>query len=220
MNIFFLDRCPQQSAYMQCDKHVPKMCAETVQMLVSALRRNQWTDDMLPLTKAGKPHKGGYAYHPATVWAGDSVHNFAWLLDHGFELCREFEFRFMKEHFAMSQIEHIYETLSLEHWGPDGVHHEMMMTDVPLCIGKEMQAEFGASHAPLRHAVEFYREFYKRDKAEFATWDKGRPTPNWWQEEPTFSPFLLSTLVEREERERDGKSKTIFATSGFRHEAN
>ena len=59
MNIFITEINPKEASKSLCDKHVPKMCVETVQMLVSALRRNQWTDDLLPLTKAGKPHQGG-----------------------------------------------------------------------------------------------------------------------------------------------------------------
>ena len=72
MNIFVLHENPILAAEMHCDKHVPKMCVEAAQMMASALRRWGATDKDMPLTKAGKPYKGGYAHHPCTVWAGDS----------------------------------------------------------------------------------------------------------------------------------------------------
>ena len=40
MNIFFLDRLPEKSAEMLCDKHIPKMLLETCQMLSTAYQRN------------------------------------------------------------------------------------------------------------------------------------------------------------------------------------
>ena len=188
MNIFFLDKDPVLAGQMQCDKHVPKMCVETVQMLVSALRKNQWTDDMLPLTKAGTVHKGGYANHPSTVWAGHNVQNFAWLLDHGLELCREFESRFNKQHACWDQLQHILDTLNLEStkyayaWGPTDKHDPTYLSNVPLCIGEKLQWYYGQKDAPLEHAVNMYRQFYKMDKWEFASWSKGRDCPEWWYE--------------------------------------
>ena len=38
MNIFFLDKTPEGSAKMLCDKHVPKMVLESSQMLSTAIR--------------------------------------------------------------------------------------------------------------------------------------------------------------------------------------
>ena len=72
MNIFVVDQDPVTAANSLCDKHVPKMIVETTQMLVSALRRHGASDDDVPLTKSGTPHKGGYPNHPATRWVGDS----------------------------------------------------------------------------------------------------------------------------------------------------
>ena len=79
MNIFVLHENAFTSANMMCDKHIPKMVVETAQMMASALRRHGATDEQMPLTKSGTPYKGGYAHHPCTVWAGDSVGNFQWL---------------------------------------------------------------------------------------------------------------------------------------------
>ena len=189
MNIFFLDKSPIKSAKMQCDKHVPKMCVETVQMLVSACRRHNWDEKYLPLTKSGTVHKGGYHNHPSTVWAGDCIDNFAWLLEHGLALTQEFKFRFGKKHACREQLRTIARHTGLNEyglWGPASLAEECHMTDVPLCIGEELQAVHGMT-APLEDAVAIYREFYMIDKADFAQWDKGRDAPEWWEVEHEIS---------------------------------
>ena len=90
MNIFILDTNPVLAARMHCDKHVPKMCVEAAQMMASALRRHGATDEDMPLTKAGKPYKGGYAHHPCTVWAGESEITSFGLARHAIALCAEY----------------------------------------------------------------------------------------------------------------------------------
>jgi hypothetical protein len=173
MNIFFLDTDATKAAEMQCDKHVPKMAVECVQMLVSALRRHGATDNDVPLTKAGTPHRGGYANHPSTRWAGDTAGNFFWLADHGIALCREYTYRFGKEHACLAQLYDCHRA----GWNfiPYGAR-----TDVPLCVGEDMQRKYNAMTASMWDAVEVYRDFYHADKAEFAKWEKGRPAPTWW----------------------------------------
>ena len=76
MNIFVLHEDPRKAAQMMCDKHIPKMCVETAQMMASALRKHGATDNMMPLTKSGTPYKGGYANHPCTVWTGINQSNY------------------------------------------------------------------------------------------------------------------------------------------------
>jgi len=98
MNIFVLDNDPAVAAHMHCDKHVPKMVVEAAQMMASALRRHGATDEQMPVTKAGKPYKGGYAHHPCTVWVGDSEGNFVWMAVHAQELLSEYTKRFGKVH--------------------------------------------------------------------------------------------------------------------------
>ena len=68
MNMFPLgdNACPRQSAKDNCDKHVIKIITEITQMATSACIRHGATPDMLPLTKAGNPHRGGYHNHPMT----------------------------------------------------------------------------------------------------------------------------------------------------------
>ena len=98
MNIFVLDEDPVKAAQAMDCVRVPKMVTESAQMMASALRRHGATDEQMPLTKTGKPYKGGYHHHPCTVWAGDSRANFYWLADHALALCKEYTTRFGKTH--------------------------------------------------------------------------------------------------------------------------
>ena len=163
MNIFVLDRNPMTAARMMCDKHIPKMCVESLQMMGSALRRHGATDDQMPLSEAGKPIKGGYHHHPCTVWAGDSRANFAWLGMHGLELCLEYALRFGKVHKCERKIEDMYCMADLI---PNGAltPFAQAMPDQYKCLD----------------AVRAYRNYYRCEKAYFAKWQKGRPAPQWW----------------------------------------
>ena len=172
MNIFVVDEDPTIAAKSLCDKHINKMAVESVQMLVSALRRHGATDMDVPTTAKGTPHRGGYANHPSTRWAGDSSGNFEWLVLHAIALCDEFTFRYNKNHACMKQLDKIVESFSFIPCGD--------MTDVALCVGGEIHNELGFKTAPIADATSIYRDFYVRDKSDFAKWDKGRPAPSWW----------------------------------------
>ena len=172
VNIFVVEENPVNAARSLCDKHINKMTVESVQMLVSALRRHGATDSDVPLTTKGTPHRGGYSNHPSTVWAGESSANFSWLFDHAVALCDEYTFRFNKEHACLKQLDKIVDSVSFI---PDGD-----LTDVALCVGDDFHKRLGFKHTEISKAVDIYREFYIIDKAEFARWEKGRPSPVWW----------------------------------------
>jgi len=164
MNIFILDKDPVRAAEMMCDKHIPKMCVESLQMMGSALRRHGATDEQMPLSEAGKPIKGGYKNHPCTRWAGDTQKNFLWLAGHGLALCREYTLRYNKVHKCESKIEHMLDMFQMLPIGPL-TRFAQAMPDEYKCID----------------AVRAYRRYYVNDKAYFAKWEKGRPAPKWWE---------------------------------------
>ena len=165
MNIFALDENPQIAARMHCDKHVPKMCVEATQMLVSAARRHGATDSQVPLTKSGTPHKGGYHNHPCTQWAGDTRDNFMWLYWHGRGLTLEFEHRFGKIHACDEQL---VVCGSLWRIVPEG-----KLTP----FAQAMPDEYKNSCC-----ITAYRDYYFYDKRENiqCEWIKGRQAPDWW----------------------------------------
>ena len=162
MNIFILDTDPTTAARMHCDKHVPKMCVEATQMMASALRRHGATDEQMPLTKAGKPYKGGYAHHPCTVWAGESRINFLWLGLHAIALCDEYTQRFGKEHACNRPILRMMKL------------HRVIPNSGLTPFAQAMPDEYRDDDA-----VKAYRRYYH--SKQFAKWDKGTPAPDWWR---------------------------------------
>lgn len=164
MNIFILDNNPEQAARYYCDKHVPKMIVELYQQMGSALRRHGATDSVMPLTKAGKPLKGGYHNHPCTKWVGDSTSNFTWAYLHAKELCKEYTFRYKKRHFCETGIDIM---------GQCDINHFTHTSHTP--YAQAMPEEYRDDDA-----VKAYRTYYIKDKSRFAKWEKGRDTPKWW----------------------------------------
>ena len=162
MNIFILDTDPTTAAQMHCDKHVPKMCVEAAQMMASALRRHGATDEDMPLTKAGKPYKGGYKHHPCTVWAGDSQENWMWLAHHAMQLCEEYYKRFNKMHACTDPIYHMI-----------GLQKTIPNTELTP-FAQAMPDEYRNDDA-----VVAYQAYYH--SKQFAKWEKGTPAPDWWR---------------------------------------
>jgi len=162
LNIFVLHTDPTIAAQMHCDKHVPKMVVEAAQMMASALRRHGADDEDMPLTKAGKPYKGGYAHHPCTVWAGDSRANFSWLAQYAYILCMEYNKRFGKNHACQWPIEHMQRIF---HMIPEGG-----LTPFALAMPDEYRDD---------NPVVAYRRYYH--SKQFAKWEKGTPAPDWWR---------------------------------------
>ena len=182
MNIFVLDENPITAAEMHCDKHVPKMCVEAAQMMASALRRWGATDEDMPLTKAGKPYKGGYAHHPCTVWAGDSWANFIWLSSHATALCIEYKHRFGKMHACFQPIIHMG-SMALT---PRFSDISQTLTPFALAMPDEYRPIIQIGNdEPVKvthsnhKAVEAYRRYYH--SKQFAKWEKGTPAPDWWR---------------------------------------
>jgi len=162
LNIFVLHRDPTKAARMHCDKHVPKMCVEAAQMMASALRRHGATDEQMPLTKAGKPYKGGYKHHPCTVWAGDSRANFQWLADHALGLLNEYFARFNNIHACHGPI------LLMK-----SMHSKIPEGDLTT-FAQAMPDEYRDDDP-----VVAYRAYYH--SKQFAKWEKGTPAPDWWR---------------------------------------
>jgi hypothetical protein len=179
MNIFVLDENPITAARMMCDKHIPKMVVESAQMMASVVRRWGATDEQMPLTKAGKPYKGGYANHPCTLWAGDSFGNFSWLHDHACALLSQYTTRFGKAHACaepIAQLWHISPYL-----GSTGVAKTpfaLAMPDEHRPIACHIKEGY-LHHATAPEAVKAYRSYYH--SKTFAKWEKGIPAPDWWQ---------------------------------------
>lgn len=163
MNIFYVDRDPGIAARSLPDKHIVKMPVETVQMLVSVLVRHGIEHSVM--TQKGTLHKGGYANHPCTVWAGDTRANAKWLYLNGVALCEEYTKRYEKHHAAEKQLAQIRPLLSQL---PDG-----LLTPPALAMPDECKTI---------DPVESYRAYIRlkvKEKPSSFVWAKSTPAPEW-----------------------------------------
>jgi hypothetical protein len=80
----------------------------------------------------------------------------------GYELCKEYTYRYGRRHKSQDVIE----------W---------CMTNRPNIIDKDIteQPKAMPEHYKTNSVVESYRNYYIGDKYKFAVW-KNRETPNWW----------------------------------------
>lgn len=153
MNIFVLSSDSTQAARWQCDKHLVKMVVETAQLLCAAY------------PKGDAPYKPTHVNHPCAVWARKTQQNFAWLAHHGMELGAEFERRFGKPHKSSEVILWCFKNRRAL-----GLPNKKL-TSFAKCVPEDLK------HLPT---VQAYREYYVRDKAEFATWRLPARAPYWW----------------------------------------
>ena len=163
MNIFFLDKTPELSAEMLCDKHIPKMLLESAQMLSTAVRKYEKETDTTPLAKP--IYKSAYPNHPMTKWVGETKGNFEWALENAIYIHEEYRFRFNKNHKSYKVIKNII-NFELQAHLPGGD-----MTTPPQCMPDEYKDN---------NYVTAYRNYYKGEKEYFAKWEKGRQQPEWW----------------------------------------
>lgn len=162
MNIFRVDDNPIVAAQSLCDEHVVKMTTETAQILC-------FVHYNLGATKAPyKPNKA-HLKHPATLWAGDSIENYRWLVSHGEGLAAEFSFRFLKKHASEAIIK----------WAKDNEPELKLFKNehmpVPQCFGEQSQL---TSDNP----VDGYRKYYMFKRLNMKTgcrYLKGREKPEW-----------------------------------------
>ena len=152
MNIFVLSEDPEESARMQCDKHVVKMILESGQMLCAAHDPGE------------APWKRTHFNHPCTVWTRSSRANYEWLSVHGLELCAEYTRRYGRRHGA--------EDVLL--WCAENIPRNLPdvgLTPFAVAI-KDKRYHLG-------DVVSSYRAYYLGEKSRFAKWRYCDP-PTWW----------------------------------------
>ena len=154
MNIFVLDEDPKVAAEMACDKHVVRMIMETAQMLCTVARS---------LGRDDAPYKSTHARHPCTVWAGETLSNWQWLVTHGKALCAEYTKRYGKVHKSEAVIDWCINSKSFPKAGP-------------LTPFAQAMPERYKNADP----VQAYRHYYVAEKSRFAKWNYS-DTPWWWE---------------------------------------
>lgn len=97
MNLFVLAQLVADAAKDHCDKHCIKMILETCQLLYTAHYYNTpepiWTNDC-----PHPPYRMTHKNHPCAVWVRAKKAHYDWALNLGFELCKEYQRRYGKEH--------------------------------------------------------------------------------------------------------------------------
>lgn len=159
MNIFVVDQDPTIAAQSLCDKHIPKMLLESVQLLCATYHTNG------PLVLQ-VPYKVSYRNHPCTKWVRVSKDNFRWLTQHAKAIASEFNLRFHKMHACEKPLQWC------EAYSSELTFSSIYLTDFTQAMPVLYKN---------KDAVTAYRTYYKMDKSRFAKWNKGRSAPDWWQ---------------------------------------
>lgn len=156
MNIFVLSTCPNEAATYMCDQHIVKMAIETAQMLSTAAVS-------IDPDIASYVYKPCYKHHPCTVWAGTTSDNYAWLVEHGMAICREFTHRYSGTHGSQRIIERCRD------WAENASRYSCMTNFAQAMPDKYKHDD----------PVIAYRAYYIGEKMAWARWSKSRPQPSW-----------------------------------------
>jgi len=160
MNIFYLDKRPDDAAEMHCDKHCVKMILEYAQMLSTAHRE---LDGDVPDILYKSTHKN----HPSTIWTRSSKQHYDWL----FRL-----FRMLRAEYAIRDSDHNFKVHKT--WDKLGKLLETTPKNIkdngwgdpPQCM---------PDHCKDDDVVTAYRNYYILEKNTFAVW-KYSGTPEWY----------------------------------------
>ena len=150
MNIFALSNDPTEAAMLHLDKHVVKMPLETAQMLS---------------TICGGPYKPTHAKHPCTIWAAASTGNYAWLVQLGIALSKEYTYRYRRVHKCQAVIESLRDAPPTVPAGPLAP------------FAQAMPEECKAADAVLA-----YQTYYREHKSYIGVWT-GRSRPAFMPEQ-------------------------------------
>ena len=184
MNIFYLDKDPEISAKMHCDKHVVKMIIEYAQMLSTAHRMLDGKLVMKP-SKSGKRmirhydlfegiddleaeyvyYKAVHYNHPCNVWVRESNQNYHHLYTMFYYLCEEYQHRYGRFHMTDNKLRSALWTL------PKNIPYKPF-TEPPQAM---------PDYCKKSNAIEGYRTYYINEKKSFAKLTK-RDIPKWFKD--------------------------------------
>ena len=194
MNIFALSRNPLYAAEQMIDKHIVKMPTETCQMLHTNILYMKFIDEhgveptlaelklfhnscFTGYKQAGpKLMKPAMLNHPSTIWARKSLRNFHWLFNHGDALCKEYTFRYGKEHGTEKRIVDCASYIDIIN-NHDYPEDKLTPVDIAKFDKYRIPNETGVHN--WDYVIESYRHYYLEGKWRFAEWRKNR-RPDWF----------------------------------------
>jgi len=186
MNIFALSICPAESAEQMLDKHIIKMPTETCQMLHTNILCMQYIlehgkEPQLRELKAFHKEIGSdlmkpaMLNHPSTIWARQSLDNFDWLYHHGLSLCKEYTYRYDKEHGTHQRIYDCVQHMNII------TNYEFPtneLTPVSIAMADQYRIK-NTFNDEWEFVIESYRHYYLEGKWEIAEWKNNR-RPDWF----------------------------------------
>lgn len=158
MNIFYINENPIIAAQELADDHIRKMQIESAQMLCTTFHHYGIT----------APYKKAHYNHPSTKWTRESINHVKWLLEHGLEICSEFEKRYGKPHATKQVLLWIKDNMHLL----DGKIPNIEFTPPPQCMPEQFKTN---------NTIEAYKTFYILDKVgvKGLNWNKLNNKPSW-----------------------------------------
>jgi hypothetical protein len=176
MNIFYLDKNPEQAAQLQHDKHVVKMIIEIAQLLCTAHR---FLDGEMYIDKTATGRKikrwkldnelndvlylATHINHPSAIWARQTKGNYAWLYRHFIALCDEYTYRYGKVHLTDTKLRRALAKV------PENIDFTGVVTKMPQAMPDVYKTE---------DSVQAYKNYYIAEKKNQSRYTK-RDTPAW-----------------------------------------
>lgn len=181
MNIFAVNEDPRLAARDLPDKLVVKMPTESLQLLTP------WAFNThgVYVQKPDGTNYGikGFAHHPCAKWLYESPSNVAWLLNHAWEMTREYTRRYGKQHGVWMALDQLTDLI---YW-----HDPDLGWKEHTPFVQAMPEEFKVPG----DAVTAYRNYINGYKG-YAEW-RYSEKPDWWCEE-THRPVRERYLAEKE----------------------
>jgi hypothetical protein len=170
MQIFVIDEDPIKSANL-CDKHVVKQCLESVQILSTVSRLNGGDVGY----KITHPHR------KCIQWAGETLSNWQWLVDHTKELFNQWHLRYNHSEFDLHSSELVFNELI--EFGKKPKNGKL--TEFVFDVKEEVYNKYKSNSV-----VESYRNYYLGDKKRFAVWSSPAIPPDWFLEKLSTVEYL------------------------------
>jgi len=151
---------PYKAAAVQIDKHVVKMCVESLQMISAIMH----------LLGINAPYKSVMLNHPCTIWARQTCTNFAWLVVHAHALCEEYTRRYGKVHSVEKNLilyrDNIYKACReiQYHNGNED------LTPFAIAMADKYRLQKEDDEDDFEFAIRSYQHYYLQGKWKFASW--------------------------------------------------
>ena len=169
MNLFILSLIHKEIAEAMMDKHISKIILEAVQMLCSARRVLEPTDE----DKNKCLYKLAHKNHPVTIWCRTSKANFVWVLDLIDHMHTEWKYRYEHPESKMHKSYLVAKYLR-ENMPSDDKFEQVGLTAFALAMPDKYKV--------VDDAVLSYRNYYmSEEKQLIATWNKKRGKPEWYK---------------------------------------